>query len=469
MPPELSAATVLSRGQRNTLLALLLGLTALVAAKPLVGYGLSPITLVHAVIVTSAVTYVVYESYQMMLAIVGFRRISPPATKQLTDKELPTYSVLVPLYKEAAVLPTLIPALAALDYPVEKLQILLVIEESDDVTRAALDGITLGQAFEVVLINPSMPRTKPKACNIALERVWGELCTVYDAEDRPDPQQLRVAATAFRAHPDEVVCLQAELSHWNPYTNWLTATFAAEYALRYGPTMRGLDRLQVPIPLGGNSNHFRTAALCELGAWDPYNLTEDADLGMRIARRGWVTHSIPSLTLEEANSDVGNWIRQRSRWIKGHVQTWLVHMRQPRRLWKELGPKGFLGFQMVMGLPALGKILHPFIIAVTIASFLPGSGRSEAIFPPFIASLGLITLIIATIMVITQLVSACVMWKLYRCIPTAFTWHLYGMLMSVAAVKGIGQLMRPSRRFHWELTKHGLVNEPGGPPATPLP
>lgn len=296
------------------------------------------------------------------------------------EHELPGYTVLVPLYRESKVLHALLDRLAALDYPDDRRQILLLVEEDDEETRGALPAV-LPSGFEVVLIPAGHPRTKPKACNVGLRHARGEFCVIFDAEDQPEPAQPAQGGGGLRSSPRWMVCVQAELQYWNPWTNWLTRCFAAEYAHNFGLFLHGLDRFRLPIPLGGTSNHFRTDALRDLGAWDPFNVTEDADLGIRIARRGWSVRMMESVTLEEANCRLGNWLRQRSRWIKGYCQTWLVHMRSPVRLWRELGPRGFVSFQLAVGFATLTTLLNPVFWAMTALYLVAGSARSPACSP----------------------------------------------------------------------------------------
>jgi cellulose synthase/poly-beta-1,6-N-acetylglucosamine synthase-like glycosyltransferase len=313
-----------------------------------------------------------------------------------------------------------------------------------------------------VLIPPSGPRTKPKACNVGLRHARGEFCVIYDAEDRPEPDQLLKAVAAFGSVPSWVVCMQAELQYWNPWTNWLTRCFAAEYALNFSLVLRGLDRFRVPIPLGGTSNHFRVDALRDLGAWDPYNVTEDADLGMRIARRGWAVRMMVSVTEEEANSRVGNWIRQRSRWIKGYYQTWLVHMRSPRQLLRDLGLRQFLGFHLTLGFSSLTGLLNPLFWALACIYLISGPTHIRALFPGPILYLGVFSMLIGNLLMMQSMMAGCMDRGLYAAVRTMLAIPLYWALMSVAAYKALFQLLRPSRRHYWELTQHGLVSEQAG-------
>lgn len=253
------------------------------------------------------------------------------------------------------------------------------------------------------------------------------------------------------------MCVQAELSYWNPWTNWLTRNFAAEYALNFALVLRGLDRFGLAIPLGGTSNHFRVDALRALGGWDPHNVTEDADLGVRIARRGWDVRMVDSVTYEEANSHLGNWIRQRSRWIKGYLQTWLVHMRDPWRLLRDLGVWRFIGFQLTFGLSGFTALVNPLFWAMTCYYLVAGPERIEPLFPSAVLYAGVASLLLGNLAVLYLFMAGCMERGLSRAVPTMLTVPLYWALMSVAAYKAATQLLRPSKRHHWELTRHGLV------------
>jgi cellulose synthase/poly-beta-1,6-N-acetylglucosamine synthase-like glycosyltransferase len=466
LPDRLSARMLLSHAQAVTLAVIVTAVAGLLGLRLVTGLGPSPRAWAVGAVAVATIIYVAVIAFRLMLVLAAQDAPVMRFTREELDvvpaASLPWYSILVPLYREEKVLPALLAKLAALDYPADRLQVLLLIEEDDKLTRAALDQITLDSRFEVVLIPPSQPRTKPKACNVGLRHARGEFVVIFDAEDRPEPDQLRKGAAAFRSLPSWVVCVQAELQYWNPWTNWLTRCFAAEYALNFSLVLRGLDRFRMPIPLGGTSNHFRTEALRELGAWDPHNVTEDADLGMRIARRGWAVQMMVSVTEEEANSQVGNWIRQRSRWIKGYFQTWLVHMRSPWQLWRELGPRQFLAFQLTLGFAGLTGLLNPIFWALTIVYLIDGPARISPLFPSVILYLGVASMLLGNLLMIYSMMAGCMHRGLYAAMRSMLAIPLYWVLMSVASYKALVQLLRPSRRHYWELTEHGLVTEQGG-------
>jgi cellulose synthase/poly-beta-1,6-N-acetylglucosamine synthase-like glycosyltransferase len=459
----MNAQSLLSRGQSITGLAVLAVVAIAVLVRLIFGVGPSLIGWGQFAVASVIVIYCAVIGFKLAMVFRAWSapilRFEPDDLRAIPDSALPVYTILVPLYREAEVLPHLVGRLSRLDYPAEATQILLLIEEDDDETVATLRDLVLAPQFEVVLVPPSTPRTKPKACNVGLERARGEFCVIYDAEDRPDLDQLRKAVLAFRLLPDRVVCMQAELQYWNPWTNWLTQCFAAEYATNFSLSLRGLDRHRLAIPLGGTSNHFRTDALRALGGWDPYNVTEDADLGMRIARRGWDVRMMQSVTEEEANSRLGNWVRQRSRWIKGYIQTWLVHTRNPWRLWRELGTRRFLAFHLTLGFSTFTTLVNPFFWALTTLYFVTGTRYVHALFPAVILYLGVATMVLGNLLMVYCLMTGCMERGLYRAVRTMLTVPLYWGLMSVSAYKAFGQLVRPSRRHYWELTEHGLVDQ----------
>ncbi|MET0568193.1 MAG: glycosyltransferase [Hyphomicrobiaceae bacterium] len=289
------------------------------------------------------------------------------------EARLPVYSILIPLHREAEVLADLVHGLAMLDYPAAKLQILLVLESDDADTRRAAAALDLPGNFEIVVVPDRGPRTKPKALNYALGFVRGEFVAVYDAEDIPEPDQLRRALAIFRRSGPNLACIQARLNIYNPDASWLTRQFTLEYSALFDAILPALHRLGLPVPLGGTSNHFRTELLRRIGAWDPYNVTEDADLGIRIARAGLTTATLDSTTWEEAPVRLGNWLTQRTRWIKGWMQTYLVHTRRPIRLLRELGLRQWAGLHVLMGGILLSVLMHP--LSYLLLAFEGANGR----------------------------------------------------------------------------------------------
>jgi cellulose synthase/poly-beta-1,6-N-acetylglucosamine synthase-like glycosyltransferase len=298
----------------------------------------------------------------------------PPPAPALADEHLPPYTVVAPMYGEAGMVDQLVRSLDALDYPRDRLQIILALEADDEATQAAVQAHILPPHFEVLVAPPGYPQTKPRACNIALEQAWGELLTIYDAEDRPDPQQLREAAARFAAGPTHLGCLQAPLRISNS-RGFLPAQFANEYAAQFELLLPAMARLGLPFPLGGTSNHLRTAALKDVGGWDPFNVTEDADLGFRLAAAGWSLGVLDTPTWEDAPVRVYHWLPQRSRWLKGYLQTLLRQLPRTRGDWR-------LAFAMLatVGLAVVSALVHlpAFMWLMTYALFwlLGGPGPS---------------------------------------------------------------------------------------------
>jgi cellulose synthase/poly-beta-1,6-N-acetylglucosamine synthase-like glycosyltransferase len=377
---------------------------------------------------------------------------TPRRARRLTDRELPIYTIMAPLYREARSVAGLVAALRRLDYPAEKLDIKLIVEMDDTETRDALAQLKLEPPFQVIVSPDIGPRTKPKALNVALPFARGTFTVIYDAEDRPDSSQLRRALHSFIAHDDKLACVQASLTIDNTADNWLTAMFTAEYAGQFDVFLPALSRLEMPLPLGGSSNHFRTATLRAVGAWDPYNVTEDADLGVRLARFGFRSIAVNSTTYEEAPAQLGLWLRQRTRWFKGWMQTWLVHIREPRRLRRELGLWPFLTVQLIVGGNVLASLVHPLMIAWLFAAFIVEtplwtSYAAGALFGATIAT-GYLTSVVLGVA------------GLFRRRLTRYSWVLllvpvHWLLLSLAAWRALYQLIRDP--YRWEKTEHGLA------------
>ncbi len=385
--------------------------------------------------------------------------LTPPIVRpvRIPDKSLPVYTIIIALYREAAAVDGLVTALRELDYPSEKLDIKFATEADDLETGIALARLDLGAPFEIVTAPASGPRTKPKALNAALAFARGTFTAVYDAEDRPEPDQLRRALDVFLSAGDDLACVQASLTIDNTADNWLTRLFTAEYAAQFDLFLPGLAALELPLPLGGSSNHFRTAALRKAGAWDPYNVTEDADLGVRLARFGYRSTIARSTTYEEAPARFGPWLRQRTRWFKGWIQTWAVHMRSPFRLFADLGFAGFASFQLVVGGSVLASLIHPLVLAGFVYAYAAGL--------PFLGTDGKLITALAWLYGIALCAGYCTSiflgvrgLKRRGLLPVAW-WlvlvPLHWLLLSLAAWRALFQLLRDPQR--WEKTEHGLA------------
>lgn len=384
--------------------------------------------------------------------------VSESEARATPDAELPRYTILVPAYNEPEVVADLLGAMSRLDYPPDKLQILLLLEADDEITINAARACITTDTISVLLVPAAEPRTKPKACNYGLEFATGAIVTIYDAEDLPEPLQLRRVAAAFARLPDDIACVQCKLAYHNGRQNLLTGWFTAEYGLWFGYLLPGMMRSAAPIPLGGTSNHLRRDVLDRIGAWDPFNVTEDADLGLRICARGYRTAVLDSTTLEEANSDPINWIRQRSRWYKGYLQTWLVHIRRPRQLLATIGLRPFIRFNLVMAGTPIIAVLNLLFWFITLLWFLGQPALVGAVFPWYIFFPALAALIVGNFATLYMNLVALREDDRADLLVPALTVPIFFVMMSIAAAKGLYQLIRnPS---YWEKTFHGLAHPP---------
>ena len=546
--PDESAYRVLYPWQRQ----LIIGLAIFIAVLFVVNYPLSFIVVFAAI----NVVYFCVSPIKFYISFRGFRgsrrsvRVSDSDLKGLDEQSLPVYTILIPIYHEAKILSHIIENVYKIDYPHEKLDVKILMEEKDTETineakRLGLfgkpetviapitsieqrrepscinrleprmkvideDANTIGalesvkasrgnsgviltvkcnggetmeipesfvdsaddvvllkgkldelmaqyldslRVFDAVVVPDAEIRTKPRACNYGLQRAKGKYCVIYDAEDDPEPNQLKKAAIAFSRTGDEVVCLQSRLNFYNPKENLLTRWFSLEYSFWYDYYLDGLDQVGAPLPLGGTSNHFRTKQLRELGGWDPYNVTEDADLGVRISRKQMKTAMLNSYTYEEANNKLPSWIRQRSRWNKGYVQTYLVHMRHPRKLLREMGWKQFFYFQLTFGGNIFLPLVNPLLWAVTVLT-LVRPGIFDFLFFHPIVYICIFNLIVGNGVFILLHMGPYVMKKNYTSIPLAFIIPLYWVLISIGDWRGVIQLV--TKPFYWEKTQHGL-------------
>jgi glycosyltransferase XagB len=375
----------------------------------------------------------------------------------VNDPTLPIYTVLVPVHREERVLPILVDALRRLEYPAGKLDIKIIVESGDDKTIDAARALNLAASgIDLIIAPEGGPQTKPKALNYALHFATGEYLVIYDAEDQPEPKQLLKAAARFRSAPKRMSCLQASLIFHNYRENWLAKQFTIEYSSLFDGILPMLSAYYLPLPLGGTSNHFRAEALREIGAWDPHNVTEDADLGMRLYRAGYYAETLDSTTYEEAACQLGNWVRQRTRWLKGWMQTYGVHMRRPVQLYQEMGPSGFIAFQAYFAGIIVSALAHP-VFYLLLAHDLASGFLFQATITPIGAPFWVIacfnfaggyaaSLVLGWITIRTRRIEGVCGHVLL--IP------VYWMLVSVAAYRALYQLF--TAPFYWEKTEHGL-------------
>jgi glycosyltransferase XagB len=453
--PENSAAGRQSRWQCVTLLAL----TAIVCCAASIALETTA-AIVSVILAVPFLGVSVLRTAALLEAV--RRRPKRPANadngRHWDDRTLPVYSIIVPLFEEAEVLPELIGALSALDYPAAKLDVMLVLEAVDRVTPKRLAMLALPPFFRVITVPDAAPRTKPKAANYALQFARGDYVVVYDAEDRPEPGQLRAAIAAFARGGERVACVQARLNIYNAHRCWLSRQFAIEYTSLFDAVLPALMRLGVPIPLDGTSNHFPRRVLLEIGAWDPYNVTEDADLGVRLARHGWTTAIIESTTWEEAPVAFGVWFRQRTRWMKGWLQTYLVHTRFPVRLRRDLGRRGTIGFHAFSGGLILSALIHPIFWVLLLTGgadwfvSAPEQDCTAALW--WIAWINLLFGYVVSILLgAVTLIKRRAWWLL----PSTLTVPVYWLLISAATYRAVYQFATDP--YRWEKTPHGAAVE----------
>ncbi|MDD2807156.1 MAG: glycosyltransferase [Patescibacteria group bacterium] len=383
-------------------------------------------------------------------------KIKNSDVKLLDDNSLPVYSILCPLYKEAEVLPSFLSAIKKIDWPKNRLDVLLLLEEDDQVTVEMATKLDLPDYVRAIVVPDSFPKTKPKACNYGLGFARGEYLVIYDAEDIPDPLQLKKAYLGFQRVAPDVACLQAKLNYHNPHQNLLTRFFTAEYSLWFDVTLTGLQSLNTYIPLGGTSNHFKTASLVELEGWDPFNVTEDCDLGIRLFRKNYKTAIIDSTTLEEANSHAKNWLRQRSRWMKGYMQTYLVHMRHPLKLFRYNGVHAII-FQLVVGGKIAFAMINPFLWLATIAYFTLYSivgPTIEQLFPPLIFFMAATSLVFGNFLFLYYYMIGCARKNHWSLMKYIYLVPFYWLMTSIASYFALYQLI--VKPHYWEKTHHGL-------------
>lgn len=432
--PRRSAKRVFHVTQALWLLASLGGLGWALFAYPGPTFG--------ALHLTALVLFTCAISWRLLAAA----SLEPTLSRLATPARWPTYTILCPIYREANVAADLVAALSQLDYPTTALDIKLLIEGDDVDTLAAALAVAGAPHIEVVAIPPAAPRTKPKALNAGLARARGEFVVVYDAEDRPHPQQLRAALAAFEDGGPDLACVQAPLAIDNAHASWIAQQFAAEYAIQFREMLPFLARVGLPLPLGGTSNHFRTEALRAIGGWDSYNVTEDADLGYRLARARLNAGVIGPPTWEEAPVTLGAWLNQRTRWIKGHLQTWLVLMRNPFRAAHEMGLKSFAAMQLTLACGLLAAFVHGPLAAVIVYAVI---SPQDVLGPS-----GMILAIFGYCTAVFAALTASALANDLSHARAAFTMPLYWPLASLAAYRALWELLL--RPHHWRKTAHGV-------------
>ena len=384
----------------------------------------------------------------------GRHRLRHAAPRRVPDAELPVYTILVPAYREEAVIAKLIENLQGLDYPPEKLDVIVLLEEDDELTLNAAKAAKPPGYVRLFVTPHGTPKTKPRACNAGLRFARGEYLVIYDAEDRPHPAQLHDVLSVFEVSDARTVVVQGRLNYFNASSNLLTRMFALEYAAWFDYMLPGLDALRLPIPLGGTSNHFITSALRDLGGWDAHNVTEDADLGLRATVRGMRVAVVDSTTWEEACSEWKAWIKQRTRWIKGYMITALVHTRNPIASARRLGFKGTLGLVLLIAGTPLTFLALPLAWILAVSLFLVAAITHHTVLPDWALKVAMFNMTAGYISVIASSALAMTRRKAWWLVPFAFLNPFYWFLHSIAAWRAAWQLFFTPTV--WEKTPHGI-------------
>lgn len=409
-------------------------------------------------------------AYKTCLTIIAARYLRNKEEKiTMTTNNLPIYTILIPLLREKEeTMSILLESLRLINYPKELLDIKLLLEKDDNETLNALSNFQLDWYFQVLIVPPGLPRSKPRACNYGLRFAFGEYLTIYDAEDKPDPDQLRKVLQKFhdnlistiKKYGDthtQLACVQACLNFYNYKENLLTRLFTIEYTHWFDFLIAALSGIQAPVPLGGTSNHFRMDILKKIGGWDPYIGTEDAEIGMRLYRYNYRTAHTYSTTYEEANTKLGNWFKQRTRWNKGYMQTYLVYMRDPINFMKQIGPWRFLNFQSFVGGNVFTQLANlPLLIFLVTGLFLHRIYFTSE-FSTLLYTITWYNFIIGNILYMICEFIATYHRKLYSLLPYVPLKFFYWMIMSAAGYYAIYELL--TRPGYWYKTEHGISNQ----------
>lgn len=446
--PSLSSTSVLGSLQRGSILGILTLVIGSALLFPATA-GMGLIILLNGVFFGLAVSILTF-----VLAGLRFRltKAARPPRPDPHRQDWPTYTVLVPMYREPPqVIAQLIRNLDRMDYPKDQLDVILLLEEDDEVTVRSCKEVRPPAYMRLVTVPPSLPRTKPKALNWGLLFARGKYVTVYDAEDAPEPDQLKLAVEQFERN-GQLACVQAALNFYNTGANLLTRFFALEYCMWFDNVIPGLRSLGMAFPLGGTSNHLVTRALKEVGGWDPFNVTEDADLGFRLQRMSHHVEFLPSTTYEEASSRLTQWLRQRSRWVKGYMTTWLVHGRNPIGLLREVGPKAWLSFNILIGGTSVAFLSYLPLSSLSLLSiFRPD--LVDPLFPGWARLPELAVWILGILAATTASALGAAIRRWWHLLWVAPLIPFYWVLHSMAAWWALYELI--FKPFYWQRTPHG--------------
>jgi glycosyltransferase XagB len=396
------------------------------------------------------ITLIIQILFKGLLIAKGLNKKYPNLDNKISY--FPKYTILVPLYKETRIIEQLLESLDNIEYPKDSLEIFLVTEDDDKATNQYLNNLQLPYYIKIICCQNSFPKTKANACNYALKFATGKYLTIYDAEDIPDPKQLIKALNYFAILSEKYFCIQCQLNFYNRNINYLTKFFSIEYFIWFNLMLPGLEQCNMVVPLGGTSNHFKLDKLIEIGGWDPFNVTEDAELALRIYNNKYQIANLKSTTMEEAPSNLKIWTTQRTRWIKGHLQTYISYLTN-QTYFNKLSNKQALSIHLFFGLPIILRYLSPIAAYIGVAAMI---GHLNISMP----NLFVLSKYLLTILYIQQVISAviiCICNKWYKTILVSIFYPMYFFLHIFAAFRALFQLFY--NPFMWEKTEHGFYTK----------
>ena len=424
-------------------------------------YTVSDLTGVPTLVILSALIAVFYLFFMLFKVFIVYLAIRHNPEIKITDEEalaikdeqLPVYTILIPLYREEGVIDQIAAAMGSINYPKDKLDITITLEEYDYPTINAIKDAGLPSYFKTLILPDVKPKTKPKALNVAFLQVSGEFLVIYDAEIIPEPLQLRRAFLAFQKNQD-IACLQTKLDHYNPKQSLVTRLFNSEFSFHYDYFMPGLQKLGIPLPLSGHSTHFRTEAIQRIGAWDPYNVTEDCDMGIRLARIGQRTGMLDSSSQEEATADFRSWILQRTRWMKGFIQTSIVHMRHPFRFTREIGGiKNLIGFLLIVPGSVFINVINFVYWIVFFVWLVFQPVFIQEFFPLPILYVSVFSFVVGNFIFTYLNLIASYRRGRYDLVKYNLLSFIYWIMLAIATTRAAIEIF--TKPHHWEKTVHG--------------
>ena len=437
-------------------------LVILLAITTIVLLFLSGVFVTSVLVIISGLVaffYFVFMVFKLSVVVTALRFPLIDFTQEeidaITDEELPVYTVFVPLREEAEVMEQIVAAMRSLDYPEEKMNLIITVEEYDVDTIEAIRRVGIPESWSVCVLPDTQPKTKPKAMNVAFLQAKGEFSVIYDAEIIPDNDQLKKAYLAFKKYP-EIAAFQTRLDHYNVDQSIVTKLFNTEFSFHYDMFLPGLQRFNFPIPLSGHSVHFRTEAIRRIGAWDPYNVAEDCEMGMRLFRHGYRSGIINSFSREEAAGDILGWVKQRTRWQKGFIQTSIVHLRQPFELYRELGGlRNFLAFLILVPGTVILSLLNLVTWGLLVWWMLFHPEFIQNMYPLLILDTANIAAIIGGFLFMYLNLVALYRRDRFHLVKYFFLTPFYWFMLAIATTRAVWQL-RDSKSAHvWEKTTHG--------------